>query len=192
MSSHGPCRVSTGGMLIQVEQTYTDYGLTTYFLKFCSQCLVCTKNNPQGNYKVKPGTFPKPRCPFEQIWFYWTNQMWSDSRIWKRPEIRPLSPHYSSVPKEKVGVTLLKSNLCKKATSIDYINRTDDVWLDAISSYKRPNTIWTTWWMPHWHWPSYYRCLQYIYYRYICAWQWWRWRSDSTGDCQSDLVTRFG
>ena len=54
-------------MVRLVEQTYTAYGLTNYFQKFCSQCLVCAKNNPQGNYKIKPGSFPKPTYPFEQI-----------------------------------------------------------------------------------------------------------------------------
>lgn len=54
-------------MVRLLEQTYAAYGLTTYFQKFCSQCLVCAKNNPHLNYKVKPGSFPKPTYPLKQI-----------------------------------------------------------------------------------------------------------------------------
>ncbi|XP_023808656.1 uncharacterized protein LOC101166204 isoform X1 [Oryzias latipes] len=65
--SHGPCHVSTGGMMNLLEKYYTTYGFILYSKNFCKQCVTCMRHNPQGNVRPKRGKFPEPPFPFHTI-----------------------------------------------------------------------------------------------------------------------------
>ena len=65
--SHGVTHISKGGMCYEVDKIFTTYGFTSYSKHFCERCLICAKNNPQGNFRPKPGKFPEPQYPFEYL-----------------------------------------------------------------------------------------------------------------------------
>lgn len=63
--SHGPCHVSRGGMVEIAERHFHAPGFSNYSKNFCRACLICCKNNPQGNLRPKRGQFPKAEHPFQ-------------------------------------------------------------------------------------------------------------------------------
>lgn len=65
--THGPCHVSTRGMVDQINKHYHTIGFNTFSQIFCKQCLICIKNNPQGAVRPKRGAFPSPPHPFHTI-----------------------------------------------------------------------------------------------------------------------------
>uniref|UniRef100_A0A674MQR3 ribonuclease H n=1 Tax=Takifugu rubripes TaxID=31033 RepID=A0A674MQR3_TAKRU len=65
--SHGPCHVSTGGMVQMVNEHYYTIGFHTYSKIFCSQCAICVKHSPQGALKAPAGTTPLPNHPFHTV-----------------------------------------------------------------------------------------------------------------------------
>lgn len=65
--THGPCHVSTRGMVALVEQQYNAIGFNTFSQNFCKQCLTCIRNNAQGACRPKRGAFPTPEHPFHTI-----------------------------------------------------------------------------------------------------------------------------
>ena len=65
--SHGPCHGSTGRMVSLINKYFTTYGFNSYSKKFCTACLTCAKNNPQGNVRPKRGQFPKSDYPFQTL-----------------------------------------------------------------------------------------------------------------------------
>lgn len=65
--THGPCHVSTGGMIHLIEQYYNTIGFNTYSQNFCKRCLICIKNNAQGAIRPKRGAFPPAPHPFHTI-----------------------------------------------------------------------------------------------------------------------------
>ncbi|XP_056890188.1 protein NYNRIN-like [Takifugu flavidus] len=65
--SHGPCHVSTGGMVQMVNEHYYTIGFHTYSKNFCSQCAICVKHSPQGALKAPAGTTPLPNHPFHTV-----------------------------------------------------------------------------------------------------------------------------
>uniref|UniRef100_A0A3Q3LJP8 ribonuclease H n=1 Tax=Mastacembelus armatus TaxID=205130 RepID=A0A3Q3LJP8_9TELE len=65
--THGPCHVSTGGMVYAVEKYFHAPGFNNYSKNFCKSCLTCCKHNPQGNLRPKRGRFPNPDYPFQVI-----------------------------------------------------------------------------------------------------------------------------
>uniref|UniRef100_A0A3Q3ML23 ribonuclease H n=1 Tax=Mastacembelus armatus TaxID=205130 RepID=A0A3Q3ML23_9TELE len=65
--THGPCHVSTGGMVYAVEKYFHAPGFNNYSKDFCKSCLTCCKHNPQGNLRPKRGRFPNPDYPFQVI-----------------------------------------------------------------------------------------------------------------------------
>uniref|UniRef100_A0A7N8YHN3 Uncharacterized protein n=1 Tax=Mastacembelus armatus TaxID=205130 RepID=A0A7N8YHN3_9TELE len=66
--THGPCHVSTGGMIYAVEKYFHAPGFNNYSKNFCKSCLTCCKHNPQGNLRPKRGRFPNPDYPFQVIY----------------------------------------------------------------------------------------------------------------------------
>ncbi|XP_013888178.1 uncharacterized protein K02A2.6, partial [Austrofundulus limnaeus] len=67
LSTHGPCHVSTGGMIEIIQKTFFTIGLEAYLKQFCKQCTICIKHNPQGNMRPKRGAFPTPSYPFQTM-----------------------------------------------------------------------------------------------------------------------------
>lgn len=67
VATHGPCHVSTGGMVEIITQWFTTIGLEGYLKQFCKQCVTCIKHNPQGNMRPKRGAFPAPSYPFQTL-----------------------------------------------------------------------------------------------------------------------------
>lgn len=66
--THGPRRVSTGGMVHIINKVFTTDKFTNYiFIYFRVYITVCVKYNPQGNLGPKRGQFSKPELPFQHI-----------------------------------------------------------------------------------------------------------------------------
>lgn len=65
--THGPCHVSTRGMVSLLHRHYYTIGFTTYSRNFCKQCMTCIKNHAQGAMCPKRGAFPTPPHPFHTI-----------------------------------------------------------------------------------------------------------------------------
>ncbi|KAE8279517.1 Retrovirus-related Pol polyprotein Reverse transcriptase [Larimichthys crocea] len=65
--SHGKTHVSTGGMVTLVNRNYYTINFENSAKMFVSKCMICLKNNSQGQCRPKRGQFPHPPHPFHTI-----------------------------------------------------------------------------------------------------------------------------
>nr|XP_033931279.1 uncharacterized protein LOC117439493 [Pseudochaenichthys georgianus] len=65
--SHGPCHVSTGGMVTIINEHFHTYSYITFSKNFCRACVVCCRHNAQGNERPQRGKFPPPPYPFQHM-----------------------------------------------------------------------------------------------------------------------------
>ncbi|XP_034075534.1 uncharacterized protein LOC117548388 isoform X2 [Gymnodraco acuticeps] len=65
--SHGPCHVSTGGMVTIINEHFHTYNYITFSKNFCRACVVCCRHNAQGNERPQRGKFPPPTYPFQHM-----------------------------------------------------------------------------------------------------------------------------
>lgn len=63
--SHGPCHVSTAGMVDTITQYFYTYNFTQFSKNFCRSCITCCRHNSQGNERPKRGKFPEATYPFQ-------------------------------------------------------------------------------------------------------------------------------
>ncbi|XP_033182471.1 uncharacterized protein LOC113151543 [Anabas testudineus] len=111
--SHGPCHVSTGGMVKVVEQHFYAHGFNTYSKNFCRACLICCKHNVQGNVRPKRGQFPQAKHPFQFLHMDFIELNKCNNYKYCLVLICPFSKWVEIVPSKHADALTVAKAICK-------------------------------------------------------------------------------
>ncbi|KAK2875052.1 hypothetical protein Q8A73_024331, partial [Channa argus] len=111
--SHGPCHVSTGGMIRMLEQHFHAYGFNIYSKNFCRACLTCCKHNAQGNDRPKRGKFPQAEHPFQFLHMDFIELNKCNNYKYCLVLICPFSKWVEILPSKNADALTVAKALCK-------------------------------------------------------------------------------